>query len=365
MTAAEAAKLDFMFYGEDLSVAETGGKVIEPYSAGRLDSLTLYCALAAITSKIGLMATVNATFCDPYELSRQIASLEAISGGRAGWNMVTSAGASTSENFSVGAHVPRDQRYQWAAEFVELTAKLWATPTNGVKFHGRYFNVTTTAGLPVDPQVRPVMMQSGESDAGRDFASAHADLVFTGFESVEKGQGYYRDVKRRIAARGRAPDGVRIMGSAFVHVGETDADAVEEFAEIRKSMMTPGMVRNYLGRFLGRDLSGYDIEAPCPISNLTGRSPVSTPPTAFAASVIRAKRSPNSRRSRNVRTCHGRVGAARVRRHDGHHCRFAHHCCRRHRGRRGPSRGGWVCSHVLTAASRHGPFLRAGAADLA
>jgi alkanesulfonate monooxygenase SsuD/methylene tetrahydromethanopterin reductase-like flavin-dependent oxidoreductase (luciferase family) len=210
------------------------------------------------------MATVNATFCDPYELARQIASLEAISGGRAGWNVVTSAGASTSANFSVGAHVPRDQRYQWAAEFVELTAKLWASPTSGVKFHGRYFNVTTTAGLPVDPQVRPVMMQSGESDAGRDFASAHADLVFTGFESVEKGQGYYRDVKRRIAARGRAPEGVRIMGSAFVHVGETDADAVEEFAEIRKSMMTPGMVRNYLGRFLGRDLSGYDIEGPLP-----------------------------------------------------------------------------------------------------
>lgn len=264
VTAAEAAKLDFMFFGESLSVGEALGKVIEPYSAGRLDSVSLYCALAAVSSKVGLVSTVNATFYDPYELARRIASLEALSGGRAGWNVVTSSSANTSANFTVGDHVPRAQRYEWAAEFVELVGQLWASTTDGVSFNGRYFDVGTTAGLPVDPQGRPVLMQSGESDAGRNFASAHADLVFTGFETVENSQAFYADVKRRIAGQGRAPEAVKVMGSAFVHVGETDADAAEEFAEVRKSMLTPGMVRNYLGRFWGRDLSEHDVDGPLP-----------------------------------------------------------------------------------------------------
>jgi alkanesulfonate monooxygenase SsuD/methylene tetrahydromethanopterin reductase-like flavin-dependent oxidoreductase (luciferase family) len=264
VTAAEAAKLDFMFYGEDLSVGESNGRVLEPYSAGRLDSVILYGALAATTTKIGLMATVNATFSNPYELASQIGSLAAISGGRAGWNVVTSANATTAANFSHADLLPREQRYQWAAEFVHLTNGLWASPTTGMTYHGRYFDVSATAALSVDPRSHPVLMQSGESDAGRDFASEHADLVFTGFESVEKGQLFYSDLTRRIADRGRAADGVKIMGSAFVHVGETDRDATDEFAELRNSMMTPGMVRNYLGRYWGRDLSGYDVHGPLP-----------------------------------------------------------------------------------------------------
>lgn len=262
-TAAEAAKIDFMFYGETLSISEAGGKIIEPHSEGRLDSLTVYSALAAVTSKVGLMATVNTTYCDPYELAREYASLDAISGGRSGINLVTSGDPATAANFTVG-EVPREQRYPRATEFVELTKRLWASPAKGISFQGKYFDVTTEAGLPESPQGRPVIMQSGESEAGRDFAAASADLVFTGFDTVEKGQPFYADVKRRVAERGRAPETVKIMAAAFVHVGETDAQAAEEFAEIKKSLLTPAMVQNYLGRYWGLDLSSYDVDGPLP-----------------------------------------------------------------------------------------------------
>ena len=264
VTAAEAAKVDFMFYGENLSVAEAGDKVIEPYSVGRLESLTTYGALAGLTSKIGLMATVNVTYSEPYELAHQIASLEAISGGRAGWNAVTSADGTTSANFTAGDYVPRDQRYAHAAEFVELVNQIWASPPKGMNFNGRHFDVTTNAGVPTNRQKRPVLMQAGESDAGRNFASRYADLVFTGFESVAKGQAFYADVKRRIAEHGRSPEKVKIMAAAFVHVGASAAEAADEFAEIRKSMMTPALVHNYLGRYWGRDLSAYDVDGPLP-----------------------------------------------------------------------------------------------------
>lgn len=126
-TAAEAAKIDFMFYGETLSMDEADGKIIESYSDGRFDSLTIYSALAAVTSKVGLMATINTTYCDPYELAHQYASLDAISGGRAGCNLVTSADPTTAANFTVG-EVPREERYPRASEFVELTKRLWASP---------------------------------------------------------------------------------------------------------------------------------------------------------------------------------------------------------------------------------------------
>ncbi|MGA5507057.1 LLM class flavin-dependent oxidoreductase [Streptomyces umbrinus] len=264
-TAAERAKLDFVFYGETLSVFEAEGRIIEPYVAGRLDSLTLHAALAAITSKIGLVATSNTTYYDPVELARQYASLEALSGGRAGWNVVTSASADTSANFTAGDHVPRSERYNRAAEFVELARQLWISrPDGGVDHRGRWFDVCADAALPDNPQGRPVIMQAGESEAGRDFASANADLVFTGWNSLERAQSFYADVKRRVAGFGRAADEVKIMASAFVLVGETDASAAEEFDVVQDAMLTPAMVLSHLGRYWGRDLTGHDVNGPLP-----------------------------------------------------------------------------------------------------
>jgi alkanesulfonate monooxygenase SsuD/methylene tetrahydromethanopterin reductase-like flavin-dependent oxidoreductase (luciferase family) len=211
------------------------------------------------------MSTVNSTYSDPYEIAHQLASLDAISRGRGGWNVVTSAGATTSANFTAGDHVPRPERYPRAAEFVALTNRLFDSSATGVAFHGRHFDVTTAARLPDgDPQGRPVIMQAGESEAGREFAASSADLVFTGYGPGEKGRAFYADVKRRVRAHGRAPDAVKIMAGAYVHVGATDADAAQEYDEIRDALLTPAMVQVYLGRFWGRDFSAYDVEEPLP-----------------------------------------------------------------------------------------------------
>ncbi|QRP50420.1 LLM class flavin-dependent oxidoreductase [Amycolatopsis sp. FDAARGOS 1241] len=183
--AAEAEKVDFMFCGETLSLPEAGGEVVEAHSAGWFDSLTMYSALAAVTSKVGLMATVNTSYYDPYEPARQYASLDAISGGRGGCNLVTSAAPGTAANFTAG-EVPRAERYPRATEFTDLLKRLWGSGPDGVSVHGQFFDVRTDAGLPPSPQGHPVLMQAGESPAGRDFAASGAALVFTGFESVER-----------------------------------------------------------------------------------------------------------------------------------------------------------------------------------
>lgn len=190
--AAERGLFDFFFLAEGLRLREHKGRIHDLDVVGRPESLTVLNALAGVTEHLGLAATVNATFNEPYELARRLATLDHLSGGRAAWNVVTSSDAFTGENFRRGGFLDRADRYTRAAEFVQVTRKLWDSWTaDGIPrpfaHRGRHFDIAGEFTVPRSPQGHPVVIQAGDSDEGREFAAATADVVFTRHGSLEAG----------------------------------------------------------------------------------------------------------------------------------------------------------------------------------
>ncbi len=195
---AERGKFDFFFLAEGLILRERLGLIFDQDIVGRPDTLPVLAAIAAVTSHLGVVGTLNATFNEPYELARQLASLDHLSGGRAGWNVVTSFDAFTGQNFRRGGFLHRDDRYVRAGEFMDVARQLWDSwPAGAVVadkesgaflsdpavgtfgHHGKQFSISGQFSVPRSPQGRPVILQAGVSPQGRDFASANADAIFS------------------------------------------------------------------------------------------------------------------------------------------------------------------------------------------
>ncbi|MFE5872774.1 NtaA/DmoA family FMN-dependent monooxygenase [Streptomyces roseifaciens] len=266
---AERGLFDFFFLAEGLRLREHKGRIHDLDVVGRPESLTVLGALAAVTERIGLAATANTTFNEPYELARRLASLDHLSGGRAAWNAVTSSDAFTGENFRRGGYLDRAERYTRAAEFVATARELWDSWTpDGVPrpfaHHGRHFSVSGTFDVARSPQGHPVVIQAGDSDEGREFAASAADVVFTRHGTPEAGRAFYADVKRRLSAYGRRPGDLKIMPGVTFALGDTDAEAQEKAAEIRRQQVSPQNALLALEQVWGRDLSGYDPDGPLP-----------------------------------------------------------------------------------------------------
>ncbi|RLU92058.1 F420-dependent methylene-tetrahydromethanopterin reductase [Streptomyces griseocarneus] len=266
---AERGLFDFFFLAEGLRLREHKGLIHDLDVVGRPESLTVLAALAAVTDRLGLAATVNATFNEPYELARRLASLDHLSGGRAAWNVVTSSDAFTGENFRRGGYLDHADRYTRAAEFVATARELWdswapdGTP-RPFAHQGRHFRIEGEFDVAPGPQGHPVVIQAGDSDEGREFAAATADVVFTRHGSLEAGRAFYADVKGRLAAHGRAPGDLKIMPGVTVVLGDTAAEAQEKAAEIRKQQVSPQTALLTLEQVWGRDLSAYDPDGPLP-----------------------------------------------------------------------------------------------------
>ncbi|MEU8921022.1 LLM class flavin-dependent oxidoreductase [Kitasatospora sp. NPDC048545] len=261
---AERGKFDYFFLAEGLRLREHKGLVHDLDVVGRPESITVLNALAAVTERIGLAATVNATFNEPYELARRFASLDHLSGGRAAWNVVTSSDAFTGENFRRGGYLDRADRYTRAAEFVQLAREFWDAGAEGVRHRGPQFEVEGRLSLPRPPQGHPVVIQAGDSAEGREFAAATADVVFTVHSTLAAGQAFHADVKRRLAAYGRKPDELKIMPGATFVLGDTDAEAAERAAEVRLAQVGPQTAIAFLEQVWGVDLSGHDPDGPLP-----------------------------------------------------------------------------------------------------
>ncbi|MFB4278046.1 MULTISPECIES: NtaA/DmoA family FMN-dependent monooxygenase [unclassified Nonomuraea] len=281
--AAERAKFDFFFLAEGLRLRELKGRIHDLDVVGRPESLTLLSALAAVTSRLGLAGTVNATFNEPYELARRLSTLDHLSGGRAAWNVVTTSDAFTGENFRRGGFLDRADRYERAAEFVRLSRELWdswrpdavlADQATGrfvreggigtVGHHGAHFSVEGRFTLPRSPQGHPVIIQAGDSDEGREFAAATADVIFTGHGTLEDGRRFYTDVKRRLARYGREPHQLKIMPGVTFALGDTEEEAAENAAAIRRRQVGPQTAIAFLEQVWGRDMSAYDPDGPLP-----------------------------------------------------------------------------------------------------
>ncbi|MGW0811013.1 NtaA/DmoA family FMN-dependent monooxygenase [Nonomuraea sp. NPDC002799] len=280
---AERGKFDFFFLAEGLRLRELKGRVHDLDVVGRPEALTVLSALAALTDRLGLAGTVNVTFNEPYELARRLSTLDHLSAGRAAWNVVTTSDAFTGENFRRGGFLDRADRYERAAEFVGLARRWWdswqpdaiiADPDEGrfveegaigaVEHRGTHFSVEGRFTLPRSPQGHPVIIQAGDSGEGREFAAANADVIFTPHGRLEDGRRFYADVKGRLARYGREPHQLKIMPGVTFALGDTEAEAAENAAAIRRQQVGPQTALAFLEQVWGRDMSAYDPEGPLP-----------------------------------------------------------------------------------------------------
>lgn len=303
---AERAKFDFFFLAEGLRMREHAGELQDLDVAGRPDNLVVLAALAAVTERIGLMPTITTTYHEPHELARQLASLDHLSNGRAGWNLVTSSDAFTGANFRRGAYLEYGQRYERGGQFIEAARELWdswpagetladpesdgfvRSPDAGrFAFTGSQVAIAGEFTVPRSPQGRPVMLQAGDSDSGREFAARYADGIFSRHGTLEAGRRFYADVKGRLARYGRAPDELLILPGATFVLGDTDAEAHELAADVRRQQVSGPHAIMFLEQLWNRDLSEYDPDGPLPDVDPDPHSPVRAEGSAQARSLHR------------------------------------------------------------------------------
>jgi|TARA_B100000508_G_scaffold126945_1_gene111759 FMN-dependent oxidoreductase (nitrilotriacetate monooxygenase family) len=276
---AETAKLDFVFFGDGLYISEKS----HPNFLNRFEPVTLLAALAMDTTKIGLAATLSTSYSEPFTVARQFASIDHISGGRAGWNIVTSPLEGSALNYSKAEHPQHDLRYRMAAEYIEVTKGLWDSweddafvrnketgqfidpeKLHRVNHKGEFFSVQGPLTISRSKQGRPILIQAGSSEAGKDFASQVADAVFTGQANIDDAREFYQDVKGRAVKHGRRPEEILMLPGCNPIVGSTAAEAEQKYQEIA-NLVVIGDALNYLGRYFNDiDFTQYDLDEQFP-----------------------------------------------------------------------------------------------------
>jgi FMN-dependent oxidoreductase (nitrilotriacetate monooxygenase family) len=284
---AEAAKFDALFVAD--SVAAPSAEIASRMARSEhFEPLTLLSALSAVTDHIGLIATATTSYNEPYHVARKFASLDHLSGGRAGWNLVTSDNAAEALNFGRAEHIGHAERYSRAREFHQVVTGLWDSweddaftrdKSSGqyydpARLHvlnhsGEHFKVKGPLNVARSPQGQPVIVQAGSSELGRELAAQTAEVVFTAQTSLSKAQAFYADLKGRLAKFGRSTDSLKIMPGVFVVVGQSEAEAREKYESFQQ-WVEPEVGVALLGRMLGNfDLSGYPLDGPLPELPLT------------------------------------------------------------------------------------------------
>ncbi|MFF3855393.1 NtaA/DmoA family FMN-dependent monooxygenase [Micromonospora sp. NPDC002575] len=276
---AEAAGFDLVFIVDSQFITPDSPH----HYLNRLEPLTLLSALAVHTTHIGLVGTLTTSYNDPFNVARRLASLDLISGGRAGWNVVATGDGGTAGNYGRAEHYDYATRYGRALEHVRVVQGLWdsyeddAFPRDkerGVFFDrsrqhalhhvGEHFSVVGPLNIERSPQGQPVIFQAGDSDEGRDLGAAVGDAIFTHAQTVEQGQAFARDVRARAAAKGRDPGQVLIFPGISLVVADTDAEAREKERALRDGKSFDRALAE-LGRPFGwHDFSRYDLDAPFP-----------------------------------------------------------------------------------------------------
>lgn len=276
---AEAARIDSLFIADGLSIE---AKAVQHGPILGFEPLTLLSAIAAVTEKIGLIATVSTSFNEPYNVARLFASLDHISGGRAGWNMVTTGVERTAYNFGLETLPSHAERYERAAEFAEVALKLWdswdgdalvqdkasgvyADPgkVRDIHHRGTHFSVRGALNVMRSPQGRPLLVQAGASDSGRSLAAKYAELIFTIQNSIDDAKLFYQDIKTRTVASGRSPDSIKVLPGLHVVVGATQEEAERKARELRKLGSIERAVMS-ISNLLGIDFSQYSLDDPFP-----------------------------------------------------------------------------------------------------
>ena len=281
---AERGKFDLLFMAD--TNATFGADDVDSWTrttaASRLEPITLLGAIAAVTERIGLVATATTTYFEPFHVARFFASLDQISGGRAGWNLVTSLAVAEAYNFGRETHPHHGDRYARAREFAHVVLGLWDSFEDGAviadkasglyldraKLHflnhkGRHFAVRGPLTVHRSPQGHPVIVQAGQSEDGRDLAAETAEITFTVQQDLEAGRAFYADVKRRAAAYGRPPQAIKVMPGVMTVLGDTRTEAAEKYERLQ-ALLSPELAIKDLSSHFGLDLSVYPLDGPVP-----------------------------------------------------------------------------------------------------
>lgn len=282
---AERAKFDMVFLADGVAVR----RELSPDSLSRqgqivhFEPLTLLSALSAVTEHIGLVATASTTYNEPYHIARKFASLDYLSGGRAGWNIVTSATEAEAKNFNRDKHMEHALRYERAREFLQVVKGLWDSWDDdafirdkeaGIYFEpdklhvlnhkGKHFSVRGPLNVARPIQGYPVLVQAGASDDGQDFAAQTAEVIFTAQPTLAEARAFYRGLKGRLAQYGRTPDQLKIMPGIFPVIGQTEQEAKAKYDQLQ-ALIHPSVGLSLLSNLVGEvDLSSYPLDGPLP-----------------------------------------------------------------------------------------------------
>ena len=276
---AEKGRFEFLFVADSVHITERSS----PHYLNRFEPLTILSALAAVTSKIGLVGTVTASYSEPFTVARQFASLDHISGGRAGWNVVTSWLDGSARNYSKKEHYDHDVRYRLAAEHLAVVQGLWDSWEDDAlvrdkatgqfldpkKLHkldheGEFFSVEGPLNISRSRQGQPVIFQAGASEDGKNFAAQNADAIFFHADTLDEAQAYYRDVKARVTAAGRKPDEVFLLPGIRPIVGRTAEEAERKYEESASLVPIENAIAALARPFNDHDFSSYPLDAPFP-----------------------------------------------------------------------------------------------------
>ncbi len=280
----ERGKLDMIFVADYTS--PPGFDDVETMSQTArsigFEPVTLLSALAMTTTRLGVAGTISTTWNEPYTVARMLASLDRLSGGRAGWNIVTGRNPDDAKNFSREDHMAHDDRYDRAEEFVDVVFGLWDTfeddafvidrtsghffdPTkiHGLNHRGKHFAVRGPLGVPRPIQGHPVKVVAGDSEPGRQLGARVADVIFTSKGDIKAGQAFYSDMRRRIASFGRIPDHVKILPGVTIYLGDSRQEADEKYERLEALLPVPYAIRQ-LGILMGADLTGFPVDGPLP-----------------------------------------------------------------------------------------------------
>ncbi|MGV2103858.1 LLM class flavin-dependent oxidoreductase [Rhizobium sp. 21-4511-3d] len=283
---AERGKFDLIFMADGVG---TRGTDIEALSrtatryVAQFEPITLLSALAAVTRNIGFVATASTSYNEPYHIARKFASLDHISGGRAGWNLVTSSSEHEAHNFGRDEHYAHGERYERAEEFADVVTGLWDTWEEGAfprdkqsglyfdpdKQHvlnhkGKFFKVRGPLNVARSPQGHPVLVQAGSSEPGKELAARTAEVVFTAHQTFEEARTFYADLKGRLRKYGRHADDLKVMPGIFPVVGRTIAEAEEKFEQIQELIHPVVGLALLSGMTGGVDLSAHPLDGPVP-----------------------------------------------------------------------------------------------------
>jgi FMN-dependent oxidoreductase (nitrilotriacetate monooxygenase family) len=316
---AERGKLDSVFFADSPSLWNGIGR----RPSGSLEPTVVLAALAAVTEHIGLIATASTTYNEPYNLARRFASIDHLSGGRAGWNIVTTATLDAARNFNLDALPTHAARYERAEEFLQVAKRLWDSWDDAAvlgdketglwgdqrlvypaEHAGEHFQVAGALNVPRSPQGHPLLVQAGSSESGRAFAAAHAEAVFTAQQTLEEAQAFYADLKRRAAAFGRDPDQVLVLPGIVPVLGDTEAEARELEAELDR-LIVAEYARDNLAKLLGVAPEDLALDAELP-ANLRPESEIEGMKSRYTLVIELARRE-----RLTVRQLIGRLGGGR------------------------------------------------------